>query len=557
MTLTEIISEMRLEIQESAESVFLDTELTRAVQKTVSLMSRLIPKKAVKEKTIVIDVTAESVTLPAAASATHITNAITLNGETDGATLSIASQIPDVARRLTVTLTDANKSVTQLTMKVKGYDENNLYIEELWTMPQLRGGTAVQGDLYFKYVTQVEVEHIGSGANAADLISVGTGNAYDSDVLLANKGIKWNSETVTSSPAGTTYVRDTDYRINYLTGGIRYINGGSMAAGGTYLVTYKLDSHILDMGSLLPKEAYIKLERVEYPVGDDPPTFPTFDPLGEDLLLVKSKDTPLTGGYHIRVHYLKPWTAPGSDSNGDYPEHLNNAIIIGAVGQVLIFKAETYVQSAIDALSALTAPTLHVFTNPTPPTLPTAPTATSLPGTPPDFTAASAALTAISTEITAAKAHHTAGIVLINVPTGGERVASTYGEYANALVQASAVRVNEAIATLRAEEGIVSYYANQVAAYGSEVNSYANEMSGTVGKYREQIGGEGAGVASNNAMIAKFIAQANEQEMKARNFLEIAGRYLASGQSKINEFLAMLGVKPELIQSKSSSEQRS
>ena len=40
--------------------------------------------------------------------------------------------------------------------------------------------------------------------------------------------------------------------------------------------------------------------------------------------------------------------------------------------------------------------------------------------------------------------------------------------------------------------------------------------------------------------------QAQNNQVKASKFLEIAGRYLASGQSKINEFLVMLGVKVEL-----------
>lgn len=504
---------IRLELTEAAADVFLDAAITRGIQKCVALMSRLIPKKAAVESTIVIDVSAESITLPAAASAIAIVNAQTLNGKVDGGTLTIADNTPDVSRRLTLTLTDADASVTALTMIVKGYDKDGHYIEETWLLRDLVSGIALQGDKYFKYVSEVEVDDIAGTAAAGDTVSVGTGNAYDADVYLDNKGLAWDSEKVTSSPAGTTYVRDTDYRINYLNGGIRYINGGSMAAAGTYLVTYKMDDRILDMSSLLPKEDYIRIERVEYPVGDDPPTYLTFDPLGEDLLSIKGKDVTLTEDYHIRIRYLKPWTAPAALSEGDYPKHLDNAVIIGATGQVLIFTAEKYVLAAVEALATLTAPTA-----------PTAPT--------PTWTEYTKALDMMSDLVTGtgeagmlvdAVTLLTTGAALITTINDAERVAENYGLYSQLKLAV-------------------------VAGYKELANSLYDEQMSALTKFEHQV-------ALFGAEVGKYDAQIRDQALKVEYYLNAAGRYLASGQSKINEFLIMLGVRPEYSMTKSSSEQ--
>ena len=148
------------------------------------------------------------------------------------------------------------------------------------------------------------------------------------------------------------------------------------------------------------------------------------------------------------------------------------------------------------------------------------------------------------------------------------------------------------IAELEQQKAAITLYANQV-------NSYAQEMSGTVGKYREQIEGERAAATANGAMTAEYEVEIREAMMavykyeqqvrsyevdamlyqgniaaynakvtailqeaggtstQIQNYLDIAGRYLAAGQAKINEMLVSLGFKPELHMQKSSSEQRS
>jgi len=99
-------------------------------------------------------------------------------------------------------------------------------------------------------------------------------------------------------------------------------------------------------------------------------------------------------------------------------------------------------------------------------------------------------------------------------------------------------------------------YASEVAAFGSETNSYANQVSGLVGLYRGKGEIESVGANIYASQVNAFVAMISGQQAKANTLLDIAGRYLASGQSKINEMLIMLGQKPEFQTQKASSEQR-
>jgi len=47
-------------------------------------------------------------------------------------------------------------------------------------------------------------------------------------------------------------------------------------------------------------------------------------------------------------------------------------------------------------------------------------------------------------------------------------------------------------------------------------------------------------------MIDRELEVATRRETAAARYLDAAGRYLASGQAKINEFLGALGFRPEM-----------
>jgi hypothetical protein len=427
MKMPEMLDALRIEVQDTDKAIWDDVELIRAIDKSVSLMSRLIPKRAIVEAKIKVTITGE--------------------------TLTIAS-------------------------------------------------------------------------------STGT---------LAYKPAQYGTVEISDKTL------DTDYTVNYLTGVITEV--GSSLTDGSYTVSYSIDPYILDISTILSD--YIRIERVEYPVGNQPPSFIT--PLQEVFATyMVFKDT-LTEDKSIRITYLTYWTSPTATSNGDFPRSLDNAILIGSAGQALIFKAEKYVQSAVNAMTTLTVPTDFGIVLPSSPSLPTAPTAPTAPSL--SFTDVSAAITAISTEITAAKGHITSGETVINTSNPGQNVSENYGNYAKAVFDAANTRVQEALVQLRIQEDNIQKYSSQVTAYGSAVNAYANEISGLSGVYREDINSQGTGVAEFSARVNKYTAQVNEQQMKVTNWLNIAGRFLASGQAKINEMLVMLGQKAEYNMYKTSPEQ--
>ena len=427
MTLTEMLVALRIELQDVAAAVYSDDDLERAITKTVSLMARFLPKKALVETTIVRDIDDESITI------------------TDG-----------------------------------------------------------------------------EGTTAYKPVKVGS-------MSIPNKTL------------------DTDYTINYLTGEI------SGLTDADYTISYELDSRILDIETIL--DDCLRIERIEYPIKDGSPSFPTFDIIDKYLVL---RTVSLIEEEHLRINYLSRWTAPTAAADGDFPSHLDANIIIGSVGQALLYLAEKYVQEAVGALAALTPPTDYSFVKPDAPTLPIPPTAPTAPSL--SFTDVEYALERISRDVTGTETGRipdavvflTAGEALINAATRGESVGANYGQYANITANVSSVYVSQALAFLKEVEDILAKYSAEVSSFGSDVNSYANEASATVSRYRGAIEAEGAGISNYTAQIQKYLAQTGEQEMKARNFLEIAGRYLASGQSKINEFLSSMGVKIEFQTQKAS-----
>jgi len=151
----------------------------------------------------------------------------------------------------------------------------------------------------------------------------------------------------------------------------------------------------------------------------------------------------------------------------------------------------------------------------------------------------------------------------------------------------------------------VADQANQIQVYNldiqkflGEINTFAEEVRFLIGVYQAQIQAEVAGIQNYTAQINAYATEIGGEEAKVniftsqinaytaamqgaqaeasiyatqsqtiknnidscvtqqKQYLELAGRYLASGQAKINEFLAALGYKPEYHRSRASMEQR-
>lgn len=378
---------------------------------------------------------------------------------------------------------------------------------------------------------------------------------------LAYKPIKPGSVVMT----GKTL--DTDYRIDYLTGIVTEI--GSNLTDTDYTVSYELDPYILDLSSLLPD--YIRLERVEYPVGDVPLSLLTFDVFGSSLV-IRGSGTTLSENDHLRVIYLKKWTPPTAEVEGDYPSHLDDIVIIGSAGQALIFKAVEYTHTVITNLdSAVTAlGAISAVTFPSAPDIASYITDadTALDAAVARFTAAvttlgsmdtpladtNTALDQIDTELTAAIAFLTSGSSLINVATRGEDVGKIFGEYAGHRVDISEGYEKEASQRI----ALALAYEADAARDTTIGNSYVNEAiqrlamaARLVDKYASEVSSAGHEVTYYRSQVDK----ATQYGTVASQYLEAAGRYLADGQSKINEFLAALGITPEFSKQKASHAQ--
>lgn len=350
----EFLDILRIDLKDSG-ALWTDAELVRSLKRATQDLSRHFPRQEKYETSIEFDVSSESVVMPATASSTYIVNGVSLSGESAGATLSIASLKPDVPRRLTMTLTDANNSITELSICVKGYDRHGYYIEERWTLPELHGGSAVQGHKYFSRVYQVELEYISGSAGVGDLISVGTGNAYDSFVYLANAPLKKDQETVTDSGGTTEYTRNTDYVIDHANGGIKFVNGGSISAGDTLLVTYIKSKIGVNISSVLPFAKNIT--KVEYPANRVPQEFCNYEIYGNFMTIVGKGKTQeeMTDSLdnHLCIWYDMEHSPPGPSNPGSWPAVYDQLVAIGAGGYALLIEAQQYEQQAATDLTAM------------------------------------------------------------------------------------------------------------------------------------------------------------------------------------------------------------
>ena len=357
LTMPEFRAVLATDLKVTIDSELTQAELNRSVQRAVDDVSRHLPLELAHEVTPDFTVTDESYTTPAAADTDSIVDNQTLNGVSSGGTLTLASQKPDVPRRLELTLTDANASVTSLTIIVKGYNQNGFYIEEAWYLKDLVSGTASQGNLYFIHVSEVEVDLIAGTAAADDVIDIGSSTASDSDIFLATKPIRPQSEEVTSDPSGTTYTRDTDYTIDYINGRIRFISGGDQVAGTAYLITYTKSRLGVDISSIIAE--ITRVQRVQYPSQIVPQQFVSFAITG-DFLYIGSKQTnqsqeemTTSKNDHLVIYYEKRHHPPGEGSPGSYPALLDEVVGIGAAGYALLILAQKHEQQAVLDLASL------------------------------------------------------------------------------------------------------------------------------------------------------------------------------------------------------------
>ncbi len=345
-------SDLRTDLKDSG-SLWSNAELDRCVEKIYADLSRFLPQEKIYEESLQFTVSAESITSLATTSLIAICNAVDINVAAP-ADLAIVGQ-PDKPRPLTLTMTDANSSCYGVTFTVKGLDKDGYAVSEIFHYS--RGGSKTMvGKKEFKYVYSVTMDS-NAGSGAGDVLSVGYGLTTSGWIYLAYKPIRYQSETVTSSPAGTTYTRDTDYTIDYANGRIKLLTGGSMAASTAYLVSYTKDKLTLDITNIAD---FIRAERVEYIRTASPPqSFVDFNQFGKYIVVTGediSSQEELTEDYHIRLYYAAEHLPPNDYTPGTVPEFLENTILMGAAAYaLLIYSLKQEHQAATDFASARTA----------------------------------------------------------------------------------------------------------------------------------------------------------------------------------------------------------
>lgn len=343
---TQMRSDLRLDLSDSG-STWSDPQLNRCIERSVSDLSRYLPRQRSWEKWFNFAITNETFVAPADTSATRVVNAHDLNDVSAGDKCTIATQ-PDVPRHLTVLLTDANLGITLLTLIIRGTDQDDNAVQETFHLSN-RNQSAT-GVKIFKTVEDVEVDQFSGTGVTGDTLSVGIGAFTDTWIYLANKPIKYRSDTNCDDNSSTTYARGTDYEMDYLNGRVRAVSGGSIATGATVYIDYTIDKVTVDISSL---PDFIRVESAVYPVGQVPQSEVHVELWGE--MLTVQLEGEMGEDYSLLVKYYAAHLVPSDWHPGTVPEFLENTVLLVAGAYALyIFAVKHRLQAATDLTTART-----------------------------------------------------------------------------------------------------------------------------------------------------------------------------------------------------------
>jgi len=344
--------------------ITIDTEITvaelnRSIERAYSDMSRFLPDEKIYEDSHQFSVADESVTFPLDAVAGQIVATESLyvdgNGEAAAAgdTCTIDGQ-PDVPRPLRYLLTDADDSITGMTLIVSGIDKDDQAIQEI--QHYIKGDDKLwMGKKYFKAVYEVEFDQI-SGAAAGDQFELGIGDYTDVWVYLANSPIKWQSDTGVGDD-DVAIVRNTDYYIDYANGRVKAISGGLIAAGEVCEFTYKKSQIGIDISDL---PDLIRVQRVEYPIGQIPQNFVQGDTFGKYYVVTgmgeSDEQIQMAEDEQYRIYYDARHQVAGEYSPGTEPSFLTDTVLMAAAAYALYtYALKQEHQAATDIAGARTA----------------------------------------------------------------------------------------------------------------------------------------------------------------------------------------------------------
>ena len=341
-TIAHYLSDIRIDLKDSG-ALWSDPELTRCIERAVGDYSRFLPRKLSREITVDYEVTGESFTSPTAEDIDYFVTSADISASTDGTTLTVATQKPDAPRPVQITVTDANASITQLVVIVKGYDDDNKYIEEVF---YLEGGLVQTGQLYFALVTEVELDEI-AGNGAGDTIIVGTSSEFGIFIKLANKPIKQGTVAIADKKL------DVDFEMEFSAGRISIKSGGALVASTAYTIAYTRSRIDVDLSTII--DDFISVERVEYPAGQVPQVHDTPEVWGNILTLTGGHETQdeMSDAEHVVIRYLAPHSPPDAQSSGSYPSFHDFIVQLAASAYALFMKALQYEHQSVTDLASV------------------------------------------------------------------------------------------------------------------------------------------------------------------------------------------------------------
>lgn len=328
-------------------------ELDRCIDRAYSDLSRFLPDEKVFEDSLQFTVSDESVTFPAGAADSTVVAAEALSGVVAGGLCTIDGQ-PDVPRPLRYILTDANDSIQGMTIIVEGIDKDDQALQEV--SYYIKGDDKEwTGKKYFKAVYSVEFDQI-TGNAADDVLNIGTGAYTDVWIYLANSPIKWQSESG-EDEVDTALTRNTDYYIDYANGRVKAISGGGISAGEICEFDYKKSQIGIDLSDL---PDLIRVQRVEYPVGQVPQVFVTGDVFGKYYVVTGAGESEeqqqMAEDEQYRLYYDAKHQVASLYSPGSEPSFLTNTVLLAAGAYALyILALKQEHQAVTDLASARTA----------------------------------------------------------------------------------------------------------------------------------------------------------------------------------------------------------
>lgn len=182
-----------------------------------------------------------------------------------------------------------------------------------------------------------------------------TAQSTTSSVVLTNAPVRVGSESIVNG--ATTYERDTDYSIDYITGTITFPTGSAIIAladGVTLTVTYQKSRRSFDLSAI---DHIRSIEGVEL--------YNASGRVSEDIAFVLNNNLidlveygDITPGYRMIIHYTARHTMPDDEDEGSLSDNLSELVIKGAEAALLFAKAIALELSTSDThvdLTQLTA----------------------------------------------------------------------------------------------------------------------------------------------------------------------------------------------------------